>query len=55
MTKPIKIKINFSESDIQEMLDAVSNGESTEVFVWSPQSEDGKSCEVTITVGSDEE
>ena len=52
-----KLTINFSESDIQEMLDAVLSGagKTINIFNWTPKSKDGETFDVSITVGDDEE
>jgi len=52
MTK--KIKVNFTESDIQEMLEAVYEGDS-DVFEWTFQTEDGEDINVLISVGDDDD
>lgn len=44
------MKINFTESDIQDMLEAVLNGDTSVIFDWDI---DGQKVE--ITVGEDQE
>ena len=48
----VRMRINFTQSEIEEMLDVITTAETPqeEVFAWLV---DGK--EVTITVGEDEE
>ena len=54
MAKKIKLTINFTESDIQEMLDALNGNNGRKVFNWTPKNENGEEVDVLITVGDDE-
>jgi len=49
------ITINFTESDIQNLLSNVADGEYREVFNWRIISDNGHPIEVNIVVNDDEE
>ena len=49
------VTINFTESDIQDLLSDVADGEFHEVFNWRIISDNGQPIEVNIVVNDDEE
>ena len=49
------ITINFTESDIKDLLSDVADGEYREVFNWRMISNNGQPIEVNIVVNDDEE
>ena len=51
----ISVTINFTESDIQDLLSDVADGEFHEVFNWTFTSDQGHPIEVNIVVNDDEE
>lgn len=49
------VTINFTESDIQDLLSDVADGDFHEVFNWRIISDNGQPIEVNIVVNDDEE
>lgn len=49
-----KIKIYFSEYDIQEMLSQISEGDTELYDTWAPTDENGNIIDVEIYTGEEE-
>ena len=48
------ITLNFTESDIKDLLSKVADGEYSEVFNWRIISDNGQPIEVNIVVNDEE-
>ena len=49
------VTLNFTQSDVLDLLSKVSDGEYHEVFKWSMTSEDGNTIEIKIVVNDIED
>lgn len=50
-----KMSINFTQHDIEQMMDAAVSNDDTPVHYWTLETNNGDKIDIEVTVGEDEE